>query len=113
MVEAQSCVHIIYVLQKSEEVLHLLKCQPLGERKDGLTVTGKGESDITWITNDKMIHLPKAVARAEFICTLKTLLSWHLRIWLVTCTFVNHLCSPLGHTSHTMGRDFPMHAQQW
>ncbi|KFP72075.1 hypothetical protein N310_09374, partial [Acanthisitta chloris] len=27
VVEAQSCVHIIYVLQKSEEVLHLLKCQ--------------------------------------------------------------------------------------
>ncbi|KFP03907.1 hypothetical protein N300_07737, partial [Calypte anna] len=27
VVEAQSCVHVIYVLQKSEEVLHLFKCQ--------------------------------------------------------------------------------------
>ncbi|KFQ63483.1 hypothetical protein N334_09295, partial [Pelecanus crispus] len=27
VVEAQSCVHVIYVLQKSEEVFHLLKRQ--------------------------------------------------------------------------------------
>ncbi|KFO60480.1 hypothetical protein N302_14062, partial [Corvus brachyrhynchos] len=27
VVEAQSRVHIIYVLQKSEEVLHFLKCE--------------------------------------------------------------------------------------
>ncbi|KFV73252.1 hypothetical protein N308_03702, partial [Struthio camelus australis] len=27
VVKAQSCVHIIYVLQKRKEVLHLLKCQ--------------------------------------------------------------------------------------
>ncbi|KFW83589.1 hypothetical protein N305_10362, partial [Manacus vitellinus] len=27
VVEAQSRVHVVYVLQKSEEVLHLLKCQ--------------------------------------------------------------------------------------
>ncbi|KFP17959.1 hypothetical protein AS28_09573, partial [Pygoscelis adeliae] len=27
VVEAQSCVHVIYVLQKSEEALHLLKRQ--------------------------------------------------------------------------------------
>lgn len=29
MVETQSCVHVIYVLQKSKEVLHLLKCDAL------------------------------------------------------------------------------------
>ena len=41
VVEAQSRVHVIYVLQKSEEALHLLKCQPLGQRKDSLTTWEK------------------------------------------------------------------------
>ncbi|KFQ39394.1 hypothetical protein N332_00707, partial [Mesitornis unicolor] len=27
VVEAQSRVHVIYILQKSEEALHFLKCQ--------------------------------------------------------------------------------------
>lgn len=113
VVEAQSCVHIVYVLQKSEEALHLLKRQPLGQRKDSLTAMGKGDCDTTWIMNDKMTHQSKGVARGEFICTLKIILLWPLRIWFATCTFVNHLCSPPGPTSCATGKDFVMHGQQW
>lgn len=37
MVKAQRRVHVVYVLQKREEALHLLKRQPLGWRKEGLS----------------------------------------------------------------------------
>lgn len=33
MVETQSCVHVIYVLQESKEVLHLLKCDALCDKE--------------------------------------------------------------------------------
>lgn len=112
MVEAQSCVHVIYVLQKCEEALHLLKGQPLGQRKDGFTVTGKGDCDTTWIANNKVTHQPKAVATGEFICTLKELLPWHLGMRFATHTLDIRLCFPPHPTSHAMG-DLPTQGQQW
>lgn len=44
MVETQSCVHIIYILQESEEVLHLLKCDALCEKMKN--VFAKSVTDI-------------------------------------------------------------------
>lgn len=110
MVETQSCVHIIYVLQKCEEVLHLLKCQPLGQRKESFMVMGKQDRDTTWIMKDKVTHQP--TARGEFVCTLKTPLPWFLKIWFMACTFMNCLCSPPDLTSGVTRRDFPMHCQR-
>ena len=34
VVETQGCVHVIHVLQESEEVLHLLKWDSLGEMRE-------------------------------------------------------------------------------
>lgn len=41
VVETQSCVHVIHVLQEGEEILHLLKCDALhkmGDKKNTETL---------------------------------------------------------------------------
>lgn len=108
VVEAQSSVHVIYVLQESEEVLHLLKCQPLGQRKDTHVVMGKGDhGHCLEIGSDSLaqscsqkgihLHIPKTQP-------------WNLRMWAVTWTFVPLLLPSWPNQSHKGKRlkTFPM-----
>lgn len=100
VVEAQSCVHIIYVLQKGEEVLHLLKSQPLGQRKDTHMVMGHRSWTLLemtqWLTGPKLQpEVQNSSAHSKL-----SLGTWGC----LGCDL--YFCSPPGPTSPTKGRDW-------
>lgn len=108
MVEAQSSVHVIYVLQESEEVLHLLKCQPLGQRKDTHVVMRKGDhGHCLEIGSDSLAQ--SCSQKGIHLHTPKTH-PWNLRMWAVTWTFVPLLLPSWPNQSHKGKRlkTFPM-----